>query len=127
MPGAIHAEWTAIKDALANERELVSLAASKLYVFDRMTKVPEDPTSPPNTWNNQAALQNSACEAIDAIRNTESCDFSHPSKVCDTLEDPNGEYRMTPGTAGMAIKALKQYQTGRGLSIGSTFVGVIED
>jgi hypothetical protein len=86
MAGAIHAECKAVKDALINEQELVSLAASKLYVFDRMTKVPEDPTSPPDTWNNQASLQNSACEAIDAIKKTEKCDFFYPSKVCDTLK-----------------------------------------
>jgi hypothetical protein len=127
MPGAIHAELTAITDAWTNEQELVSLAASELYVFDRMTKVPEDPTRPANTWNNRASLQNSAWKAIDAIKKTEKCDFFYPSKVCDTLEDPKGEYRMTPGTAGMAIKALGQYWADRGLSIGSIFVRVIED
>jgi len=34
---------------------------------------------------------------------------------------------MTPGTAGMAIKALEQYWADRGLLIGSTFVRMIED
>jgi len=92
-----------------------------------MTKVPEDPTRPANTWNYRASLHNSAWEAFDAIKKTERCDFSHPRKVCDTLEDPKGEYRMTPGTAGMAIKALEQYWADRGLLIGSTFVRMIED
>ena len=109
IPRAVHKELILMEDAMAFQEQLVTRAASKVSIFHQLSMESRDPLQSANDWNNRSSLQKSAGVAIGAVNDAMRCDPGL-SKTCKTLEDPAREFRMAPGTAVEAIKALKPYR-----------------
>jgi len=97
-----------MEDATARQGQLVTRAASKVSIFDRLSRKSRDPKQSADEWHSRA-LQNSAIAAVGAINDAMRCDPGS-SKICETLEDPAREFKMAQGTARKAISTLNQYQ-----------------
>lgn len=121
---ALQREWTAAQKALALQPERVSAAAKTLYEFDQLSKIPDNPIGPSDTWYNRHSLHFSASKAWQAI---EAAKESDPFlwRVRGTLEDPKGIYKMSRGAATKLMKTLKDYGEKGGMSVGGTWMSVI--
>ena len=114
----------AVQKATARREKVINDAASALFEFNTVHKQPLFPERAANEQWNQFSLQALSDQASDALsRVRKSGWFIEDWEVCKTLEDPDGDFNLPPGTGKATIKALTQCQNDGGLTY-KTFVSV---
>ena len=123
---ALQRKRSAKRAASPQRLDHIRTAASTLYDFHKLTKIPANPIGHANTWLNQHSLQCSAFEASQAIIAAEKSDW-FLGRVCGTLEDGEGIYKMREGEASELIEKLDRYWQRGGMYVGETWMSVLED
>jgi hypothetical protein len=110
---SIHAslrEYAEKEKDMAHRSELISGVADDVSGYDRLTKVPTSSMSVVNrTEVRKASLWELADAASHGIQGLRRCD-PYCESLCELLEDPNGQYKMDPGTAKAVTQRLAQYR-----------------
>jgi len=119
-------ERSAKRAASPQRPDHVRRAASTLHDFHQLTKIPANPIGHANTRFNQHSLQFSASKASQAIIAAEKSDC-FLDRVCGTLEDGEGIYKMPEGDARELIRKLDTYWQKGGMYVGETWMSVLED
>jgi len=123
---ALQRKRSAKRAASPQRPDHVRAAASTLYDFHQLTKIPANPIGYANTRFNQHSLQFSASKASQAIIAAEKSDW-FLDRVCGTLEDREGVYKMREGEASELIEKLDRYWQRGGVYVGETWMSVLED
>jgi hypothetical protein len=108
----------------AKREKIINDAASALFEFNNVRKQPLFPERAANEQWNKFSLQALSDQASGALSRVRKSDrFIGDWEVCKTLEDPDGDFNLPPGTGTATIKALTQCQNDGGLTY-TTFVSV---